>query len=129
MIQDAVYGPITYDVVSLLRDCYIDWPAEKITAWLAYFHANIPSARTADTEQFRRWFDLMGLQRHLKAVGIFCRLNYRDNKSAYLNDIPRTLNYMLEVSANYSSLTEFHAFLTSLKTSSPSQSTHQEPLQ
>ena len=127
--QDAVYGPITYDVVSLLRDCYIDWPAEKITAWLVYFHANIPSARTADTEQFRRWFDLMGLQRHLKAVGIFCRLNYRDNKSAYLNDIPRTLNYMLDVSANYSSLTEFHAFLTSLKTSSPSQSTHQEPLQ
>ncbi len=97
--QDAVKGAITYDLVSLLRDCYIDWPKESIDAWLKYFHHH--QCRHYRFEQFVRWFDLMGMQRHLKAVGIFCRLHYRDGKSGYLNDIPRTLSYIISASKKY----------------------------
>lgn len=123
--QDAVRGPITYDLVSLLRDCYIDWPQNNINQWIKHFHKHMHCPDAIELDQFKRWFDLMGLQRHLKAVGIFCRLNYRDNKAAYLNDIPRTLNYMLQVSDYYPALQEFHTFLKSL----PSQASVQEPTQ
>lgn len=97
--QDAVKGAITYDLVSLLRDCYIDWPQASIDAWLKYFHRH--QCQHYSFEQFTRWFDLMGIQRHLKAVGIFCRLHYRDGKSGYLNDIPRTLTYIITASKKY----------------------------
>ena len=116
--QDAVKGPITYDLVSLLRDCYIQWPPEKVRQW-ALEYAQI--ARDAgvlsdcDDAQFLRWFDLMGLQRHLKAVGIFARLNHRDGKTAYLNDIPRTLGYVKSIAAQYPELSEFSVWVNSLE--------------
>lgn len=113
--QDAVLGPITYDLVSLLRDCYIDWPPTKIEEWLQLFLSKLPAEQQVDFAQFSRWFDLMGVQRHLKAVGIFCRLNYRDNKPAYLNDIPRTMNYLLQVSKQYDELQPLHQLLSSIK--------------
>ena len=110
--QDAVKGPLTYDIVSLLRDCYIDWPQEKINQWLSEFNSKLETE--LDINQLIRWFDLMGIQRHLKATGIFCRLNYRDGKSGYLNDIPRTMNYVKTVSRKYDELTSFNSFLKQL---------------
>ena len=113
--QDAVHGPITYDLVSLLRDCYIEWRQDKIDQWVEDFRSSSPQVRACDKNLFHRWFDLMGIQRHLKATGIFCRLNYRDGKPTYLNDIPRTLNYVIQVSARYDELQAFNSFLQQLK--------------
>ena len=110
--QDAVKGPITYDLVSLLKDCYIAWPQNKIDQWLKYFHQQIQS--NTDLKTFTRWFDLMGIQRHLKAVGIFCRLNYRDGKASYLNDIPRTLNYIKITSQKYPELKQLSQLVNRL---------------
>lgn len=118
--QDAVIGPITYDLVSLLRDCYIAWPEQQVEHWLSdYFH-RLEQAKLIDCglERFQRWFDLMGMQRHLKAIGIFSRLALRDDKSGYLNDIPRTLNYVINVSAKYPELAEFGDYLQQLNKSS-----------
>jgi len=113
--QDAVIGPITYDLVSLLRDCYITWPQEKIIGWLYPYQQKLLQAGLIDCDivQFTQWFDLMGLQRHLKAIGIFSRLHLRDNKSGYLGDIPRTLNYVSQVCLNYPELADFNDFLLS----------------
>ncbi|VAW76994.1 Phosphotransferase involved in threonylcarbamoyladenosine t(6)A37 formation in tRNA, partial [hydrothermal vent metagenome] len=107
--QDAVIGPMTYDLVSLLRDCYISWPRERVEDWaIGYFElaqqTGILRPEQANEQQFLRWFDWMGVQRHLKAAGIFARLNHRDGKSSYLDDIPRTLGYIQEVSSRYSEL-------------------------
>lgn len=105
--QDAVIGPVTYDLVSLLRDCYISWPRERVAQWVkGYFSALQAEGRLQGVKagQFTRWFDLMGIQRHLKAIGIFARLNYRDGKPGYLQDIPRTLAYVVEASAHYPEL-------------------------
>ncbi len=104
--QDAVKGAITYDLVSLLRDCYIDWPQKNVDNWLKYFYKKLDG--NYSLEKFARWFDLMGIQRHLKATGIFCRLNYRDGKPTYLNDIPRTLNYIVDISKKYPELSQFN---------------------
>jgi aminoglycoside/choline kinase family phosphotransferase len=112
--QDAVAGPLTYDLVSLLRDCYIAWPRAQVMEWVAEYHHKLHAAglfRAVSQEQFIRWFDLMGVQRHLKASGIFARLNHRDGKPGYLNDIPRTLGYILQVAPDYP---ELHAFLALL---------------
>jgi N-acetylmuramate 1-kinase len=111
--QDAVIGPITYDVVSLLRDCYIAWPESQVELWMTGYHKRLVEAGliACTTTQFKRWFDLMGMQRHLKAVGIFSRLHLRDGKSGYLNDIPRTLNYVAQISNAYPELAEFSAYL------------------
>ena len=111
--QDAVIGPVTYDLVSLLRDCYINWPNERVEHWMHEHYQKLSHAGKIDTpyQQFKRWFDWMGMQRHLKAIGIFARLHLRDQKSGYLQDIPRTLNYVLAVSAGYPEFTEFHNFL------------------
>lgn len=98
--QDAVHGPITYDLVSLLRDCYIRWPPEQVDAWLQTYADQAMQAGLIDQAQHAQmplWFDLMGVQRHLKASGIFARLHHRDGKSRYLADIPRTLGYIVEV--------------------------------
>ena len=115
--QDAVIGPVTYDLVSLLRDCYVSWPQERVMGWvrdyLAISQAN-GMLSGIDPQQFQRWFDLMGVQRHLKAVGIFARLNHRDSKPGYLPDIPRTLGYVLEVSARYSELGPLRRLLEEL---------------
>ena len=105
--QDAVAGPLTYDLVSLLKDCYIKWPAPDIDRWLGYYLAELQRRRpawAADRDQFRRWFDLMGAQRHLKASGIFARLARRDGKFGFLADIPRTLSYILDLQAAYPEL-------------------------
>lgn len=111
--QDAVVGPITYDLVSLLRDCYVAWPDDQVYQWAHDYYQRLFAAGLLDTDfrQFKRWFDLMGLQRHLKAIGIFARLHLRDNKSGYLADIPRTLHYVATVCSNYPELTEFNVFL------------------
>jgi aminoglycoside/choline kinase family phosphotransferase len=105
--QDAVVGPVTYDVVSLLRDCYIAWPAPRVHDWMEYYRRRAHKAGLLaqdNAAQFARWFDWMGVQRHLKAAGIFARLNHRDGKPGFLKDIPRTLNYIVEVSARYEEL-------------------------
>ncbi len=115
--QDAVQGPITYDLVSLLRDCYISWPREQIDGWVRSYHAQLQDAgmlHAVSADHFRQWFDLMGIQRHLKASGIFARLNYRDGKPGYLADIPRTLNYVFSVAQDYPQLKPFTALLTEL---------------
>jgi len=104
--QDAVRGPITYDLVSLLRDCYIDWPIVRVEQLVLDYYRLAKESALVDVEsnQFLHWFNLMGAQRHLKAVGIFSRLNIRDGKSGYLKDIPRTLNYLRQVSERESSM-------------------------
>ncbi len=111
--QDAVIGPITYDLVSLLRDCYIAWPNQQVEHWMTQYHNRLLQAKliACNPARFKRWFDLMGLQRHLKAIGIFSRLHLRDGKSNYLNDIPRTLNYVKTVCTIYPELVEFSDFL------------------
>jgi aminoglycoside/choline kinase family phosphotransferase len=95
--QDAVSGPAVYDLISLLRDVYVEWPGERVEAWLLGYHRDalirgVPVA--TDAAEFLRDTDLTGAQRHLKIAGIFCRLYYRDGKSDYLRDIPRTLRYL-----------------------------------
>jgi aminoglycoside/choline kinase family phosphotransferase len=111
--QDAVIGPITYDLVSLLRDCYIAWPEQQVDQWMAQYFERLRRADiiSCSLTRFKRWFDLMGMQRHLKAIGIFSRLHLRDGKSSYLNDIPRTLNYVTTICAAYPELFEFNGFL------------------
>jgi N-acetylmuramate 1-kinase len=109
--QDAVTGPYTYDLVSLLRDCYIVWPDAQVRQWAlqyldqARMRGIIPDSLNED--DFLRDFDLMGLQRHLKVLGIFCRLNLRDGKAQYLQDLPRVIDYVLRIAASYSELIEF----------------------
>ncbi len=102
--QDAVIGPISYDLVSLFKDCYIEWPREKIEHWLDLYLARLTPAHFIKKETLLRWFDLMGVQRHLKVLGIFARLNYRDGKSQYLNDLPLTLKYVVNACEQYKEL-------------------------
>jgi aminoglycoside/choline kinase family phosphotransferase len=112
--QDAVLGPVTYDLVSLLRDCYIRWPQALVESWaMGYYELAIQSGvlREEDEERFLRWFDLMGVQRHLKASGIFARLNQRDGKSGYLKDIPRTLGYISDLIPRYPELADLGKML------------------
>ncbi|WP_223788407.1 aminoglycoside phosphotransferase family protein [Marinicella meishanensis] len=115
--QDAVWGPLTYDMVSLLRDCYISWEPAQIDAWCHYHWQRLPPATQSAVSfaQYQRWFDLMGMQRHLKAIGIFCRLNYRDGKAGYLHDIPRTLKYVLQVAAQHPDLQAFGHMMADLQ--------------
>ena len=107
--QDAVTGPVTYDVVSLLRDCYQVWPDDFVDDLLKHVHSEYHS--DYDYEQYRRWFDLTGIQRHVKASGIFCRLWHRDAKQGYLNDIPATLNYIVNVAKRYDEFTPLADFV------------------
>ena len=96
--QDAVAGPAAYDAISLLRDVYIEWPRERVEAWLLGYHRDALSQGvpiTTGAVEFLRDADLIGAQRHLKVAGIFCRLYYRDGKSDYLRDIPLTLRYLM----------------------------------
>jgi len=110
--QDAVNGPLTYDLVSLIKDCYIAWPRGKQLAWIDQFLKLSPLKM--DKQQFIKSLDLMGMQRHLKATGIFARLNHRDGKTAYMKDIPRTLAYVFDVCSRYEELSGFSALLSSL---------------
>jgi aminoglycoside/choline kinase family phosphotransferase len=97
--QDAVSGPVTYDLVSLLRDCYIVWPAERVQQLALDYYKAAVEHELIDVEamEFLRWFNLMGIQRHIKVAGIFSRLKIRDGKSRYLQDIPVTLDYLKQV--------------------------------
>lgn len=115
--QDAVIGPVTYDLVSLLRDAYIAWPRARIEDWVRGYHelALQSGILQEENEQaFLRWFDLMGVQRHLKVVGIFARLNHRDGKPGYLNDIPRVYGYIMDVVPRYPELAALHSLLCEL---------------
>ena len=105
--QDAVIGPLSYDLVSLLKDCYIKWSGEEIKAWMDVYLEQLKQHKpefNINKDQFQRWFDLMGVQRHLKASGIFARLAHRDNKYGFLNDIPRTLSYIVDLKQDYPEL-------------------------
>ena len=111
--QDAVSGPITYDLVSLLKDCYIKWPDNQIDRWIDYYYQRLVKNDlvNVDINQFKYDFDLMGIQRHLKAIGIFCRLNYRDGKENYLLDIPRILEYVAKTAKDYPLLNPLQQFM------------------
>ena len=106
--QDAVQGPVCYDLVSLLRDCYFKLPEQELDYLLHYAYDEFSEQQLLqDTSfaMFKRWFDLTGVQRHLKAAGIFCRLKLRDGKSGYLNNVLPTLTYISNVSKEYPELT------------------------
>ena len=103
-----MFGPVTYDLVSLLRDCYVDntpvWVDQKVGAFQQKLLAAGLTHGSVSEDEFLRWFDLAGLQRHLKCVGIFHRLKIRDNKPEYLKDVPRVLRYCKEVLNRHSDL-------------------------
>ena len=114
--QDAMNGPVTYDLVSLLRDCYIAWPPPRVEQLALDYYETARRNRLVDVEatEFMRWFNLMGMQRHLKAIGIFSRLKIRDGKTGYLKDIPRTLEYLRQVSAAETSMAGLFDLLETL---------------
>jgi hypothetical protein len=114
--QDAVAGPVTYDLVSLLKDCYVTWPAERLDHWLWEYYRRIRTALPGDVayERFVRWFDWMGVQRHVKVLGIFSRLYHRDGKANYIGDLPVVYQYVREACARYSELRPFGELLESL---------------
>lgn len=99
--QDAVRGPVSYDLVSMLKDCYIQWPPARVWDWAEGFQRASPMLRAVSSGRWRRWFDLMGLQRHMKASGIFARLCHRDGKPGYLRSIPATLDHILHLESDY----------------------------
>ncbi len=110
--QDALVGPITYDLVSLLKDCYYRFDRALVEKRVDAFRRDlIASGLIAGSDPVLRWFDLMGAQRHLKCAGIFSRLNIRDGKAGYLGDIPLVIEYLLEVSDQYDELATFGAWL------------------
>ncbi|MEM7357684.1 MAG: phosphotransferase [Pseudomonadota bacterium] len=119
--QDMCVGPISYDLASLFKDCYIEWPRDTQHEWLEAYYLRalntVPNVNFSLSDLLR-WFDLTGLQRHLKVLGIFCRLNYRDGKSHYLGDLPLVKKYTLEVLDYYPDLNNFRRMLTSLLESS-----------
>jgi len=115
--QDAVIGPFTYDLVSLLRDCYISWPKQQVVELALLYKQQAQESNIIpkiDNDDFIKSFDWMGIQRHLKAIGIFSRLNYRDNKSSYLSDIPRTIDYIKNISKKHQELDAFTQFLNTI---------------
>jgi aminoglycoside/choline kinase family phosphotransferase len=112
--QDALCGPIGYDLVSLLKDCYISWSRERVERWVRGYRRVLGNlgANVGDSEyQFMRWFDLIGVQRHLKVLGIFARLWHRDGKIGYLADLPLTLEYVRDACRRYPELVEFERWL------------------
>jgi N-acetylmuramate 1-kinase len=111
--QDAMKGPFTYDLVSLLKDCYIAWPRTKTLEWVAFFYKKNKLANPYSLDEFIRAFDLCGLQRHIKVLGVFSRLYLRDNKPGYLKDLPLVLKYVLECTEMYEELHPlFHCLQT-----------------
>ncbi|RBP50914.1 hypothetical protein DFR28_102330 [Arenicella xantha] len=108
--QDLVVGPLAYDLASIFKDCYIAWPRSRQLTWLREYQQlanDMLDLPQFSFDELVRWYDLTGLQRHLKVLGIFCRLNYRDNKPNYLNDLPMVANYVIEVIDLYPELQEF----------------------
>ena len=120
--QGAMYGPVTYDIVSLLRDAYIEWDEEQVLDWAIRYwerarHAGLPVS--TDIDGFYRDFEFMGLQRHLKILGIFCRLAYRDNKPNYLADLPLVLSYVRKTAQRYNNLIPLLRLLDELDDKAP----------
>ncbi|QKV66636.1 phosphotransferase [Pseudomonas sp. 43A] len=120
--QDAVYGPVTYDVTCLFKDAFLSWPEERVRGWLENYWQqasalNIPVQ--PDFEDFLRASDLMGVQRHLKVIGIFARICHRDGKPRYLADVPRFFSYIEAVIARRPELAELQALFTSLRGGAP----------
>ncbi|PMX03853.1 aminoglycoside phosphotransferase [Pseudomonas sp. FW215-R2] len=116
--QDAVYGPVTYDVTCLFKDAFLSWPEERVRGWLENYWQqaaalNIPVQ--PDFEDFLRASDLMGVQRHLKVIGIFARICHRDGKPRYLGDVPRFFSYIEAVIARRPELAQLQALLVSLR--------------
>ncbi|MBX3664785.1 MAG: phosphotransferase [Burkholderiales bacterium] len=120
--QDAVYGPLTYDVASLFRDAFISWPEERVLDWVARYWEQARRAELpvdADFGAFYRAFEWMGLQRHLKVLGIFARIRYRDGKPAYLEDAPRFLGYARAVCSRYAALAPLAQLLDEIERRPP----------
>jgi N-acetylmuramate 1-kinase len=112
--QDARRGPIGYDLVSLLKDCYISWSRERVERWVKGYRRVLGNlgANVGDSEyQFLRWFDLIGVQRHVKVLGVFARLWHRDGKIGYLDDLPLVMSYVLDACRRYPELVEFGRWL------------------
>jgi hypothetical protein len=113
--QGALAGPITYDLASLLRDAYITWPRERIAGWVESYRLRLLDAgmigNDVDSTRFLRWFDLTGLHRHIRVLGQFYRLWYRDGKPGYLADVPRVYHYVVSVARSYPELADFVALL------------------
>ncbi|MDB5991417.1 MAG: aminoglycoside phosphotransferase [Herbaspirillum sp.] len=120
--QDAVFGPITYDLVSLLRDAYVQWDEAMVLDWMIRYWERAKKAGlpvNPDIDAFYRDFEFMGLQRHLKIIGIFSRLAYRDGKDAYLRDIPLVMEYALKTARRYSALIPLVRLLEKLENNAP----------
>jgi len=120
--QDAVYGPVTYDLASLLRDAYIQWDEEIVLDWVVRYWQSAKGAGlpvNPDIDAFYRDFEFMALQRHLKILGIFCRLNYRDNKSHYMGDLPTVLDYVRKTANRYTELKPLLRLLDALDNKAP----------
>jgi aminoglycoside/choline kinase family phosphotransferase len=120
--QDAVYGPITYDITSLFRDAFVSWPEERVLDWTIRYwekakRAGLPAA--ADFAQFHRDCEWMGLQRHLKVLGIFARIRHRDGKAGYIEDTPRFLHYVRPVAERYRELAPLARLLDRLARGTP----------
>ena len=120
--QDAVFGPITYDLVSLLKDAYIRWDEERLLDWVIRYwekarKAGLPVSN--DFAAFYRDFEWMGVQRHLKVLGIFARLNYRDGKTMYLNDIPLVMEYLRKACERYLELNPLLNLLDEIHPAAP----------
>ncbi|WP_267222809.1 aminoglycoside phosphotransferase family protein [Dyella silvae] len=113
--QGALAGPITYDLASLLRDAYIVWPRERVEGWVESYRQRLLQAGVIDEkisrERFLRWFDFTGLHRHIRVLGQFYRLWYRDGKPGYLADVPRVYHYVVSVAERYPELADFVALL------------------
>jgi aminoglycoside/choline kinase family phosphotransferase len=120
--QDAVLGPITYDLVSLFRDAFLSWDEERVLDWSVRHWEKAKRAGLpvdADFGEFWRAFEWMGLQRHLKVLGIFARIHYRDGKSGYLEDTPRFLNYARAVAGRYRELAPLARLIEQLERHQP----------
>ena len=120
--QDAVYGPITYDVVCLFRDAFISWPEARVLDWSVRYwerakRAGLPV--TGDFAAFYRDFEWMGLQRHLKVIGIFARIHYRDGKPGYLDDTPRFIEYARATAGRYPELVGLLRVLDAIESRAP----------
>jgi len=115
--QDAFIGPVTYDAVSLLRDCYIAWPIEQVQQWAVSYLGILQSQGdlvNVSKDVFLQWFDWMGIERHLKALFTFSRKFLRDQQPAYLQHIPRTLNYVIKISEKYAELDALHHYMANI---------------
>lgn len=120
--QDAVFGPVAYDVVSLFRDAFVSWPEERVLDWTIRYWERARKAGVPvdfDFASFYRSFEWMGLQRHLKVLGIFARICHRDGKPAYVEDTPRFCAYVREVAARYAELSPLTRLFNALEERAP----------